>query len=273
VAARSASARAPADARSAESAELSPLDWNFLDANRIFMGSSRRGEYLERRDVAIASCGLPVQELNWGFLKPPYDGVAATAAAVHSHFAGRGLPFQVTLRSPDAERCAGALEAGGWRRRPDPTPAMTLAPPAAPPPAPAPLEIGVARTPEQLVAFREAAFEGFGYPVRAARLFLDERLLALPGVCLLAGRVDGAVAATSMLIATGGVAGIYWVATLAAQRGRGYGAALTWAAVAAGRELGCRVASLQASKLGRPVYARMGFEHALDYVHYLPPEA
>ena len=28
------------------------------------MGASDTGEYLERRDVAIASCGLPVEELN-----------------------------------------------------------------------------------------------------------------------------------------------------------------------------------------------------------------
>ena len=66
------------------------------------------------------------------------------------------------------------------------------------------------------------------------------------------------------------VAGIYWVATIEEQRRRGYGEALTWAAVAGGRELGCGIASLQASKLGRRIYARMGFEHGLDY-EYLHP--
>jgi GNAT superfamily N-acetyltransferase len=75
-----------------------------------------------------------------------------------------------------------------------------------------------------------------------------------------------------MLVATGSVAGIYWVATLDEQRGRGYGAALTWAAVAGGRELGCRIASLQASRLGRPVYSRMGFVHVLDHESLRPPE-
>jgi GNAT superfamily N-acetyltransferase len=107
--------------------------------------------------------------------------------------------------------------------------------------------------------------------VQAAKHFLDERLLAVPRLRFYAGRVDGAVVSTSMLVATGAVAGIYWVGTLEKHRGRGYGEALTWAAVAGGQELGCELASLQASKLGRPVYARMGFAHVLDY-EYLHPE-
>jgi GNAT superfamily N-acetyltransferase len=251
---------------------LSPPDCNFLDANRIFMAFSERGEYLERRAVAIACCGLPVQELNWGFLKPPYDDVEGTAAAVRAYFAERNLPFRVSFRGADRARCAPALDAAGWRHGGDPAPGMTLALPATPSPAPAGLGIEEVRTAEQLVGFREAAFRGFGYPVAAARLFLGERLLTLPNVRLYAGRSGDAVVATSMLITTGDVAGIYWVATLEEQRGRGYGAALTWAAAVGGEQRGCRIASLQASKQGRPVYARMGFAHVLDYEHRLPPE-
>ena len=89
---------------------------------------------------------------------------------------------------------------------------------------------------------------------------MDQRTLAL------------AVVATSILFTTGDVEGIYWVATLEEQRGRGYGEALTWAAALGGQRAGCRIASLQASQLGRPVYARMGFAHVLDYEHLLPPE-
>jgi hypothetical protein len=222
--------------------------------------------------VAIACCGLPVEEFNWGFLKPPYDDVEATAAAVRAYFTERKLPFRISFRGADRARCAPALEAAGWRRKGDPVPGMTLALPAAPAPSPAGLVIEEARTADQLVAFRDATFRGFGYPETAARFFLGERLLALPNVRLYAGRSGDAVVATSMLITTGDVAGIYWVSTLEEQRGRGYGAALTWAAAAGGEQRGCRIASLQASKQGRPVYARMGFAHVLDYEHRLPPE-
>ena len=251
---------------------LAALDANYLDANRVFVASSDTGEYLERRDVAIACCGLPVQTLNWGFLKPPHDDLGATAAAVQSYFTARKLPFQLTFRDAEGAPARG-LEAAGWRRRVDPTPGMVLPLPASVPEPPAGLTIAEVPTSEQLVAFREAAFRGFGYPVAAAHIFLNDRLLGLPGVHLYAGRVDGVVVATSVLVATSGVGGIYWVATLEEQRGRGYGEALTWAAVSGGHAAGCRVASLQASKLGRPVYARMGFAHVLDYEHLLPPEA
>jgi GNAT superfamily N-acetyltransferase len=251
---------------------LSAFDRNRLEANRIFMGLSDTGEYVEERDVAIASCGLPVEALNWGFLKPPYDAPLATAATVRSYFDRRRLPFRLAFRA-EARRELAELECAGWRHEADPTPGMALAIPVAFPEAPEALSIRQVRTSDEMVAFREAAFRGFGYPVPAARLFINERFLSLPRVRLHAGFVGDEVVATSILIATDAVAGIYWVATLEEQRGRGYGAALTWAAVAGGRELGCRVASLQASKMGCPVYARMGFEHVLDYEYLHPPEA
>jgi len=250
---------------------LSPVDCNYLDANRMFMGSSDTGEYLERRDVAIASCGLPVQDLNWGFLKPPYQDVEATAAAVRSYFADRRLPFQLTFRQLERQRIQ-KLEATGWQLKSDPTPGLILALPASIPARPSGLEIVEVRTTEQLVAFREAAFRGFGHPVAAAHMFLNERLLALPQVRAYSGLVDGLVVATSVLVVTSSAAGIYWVATLEAHRRQGYGEALTWAAVAGGQEFRCAIASLQASKVGRRVYERMGFEHVLDYTHLLPPE-
>jgi len=252
---------------------LPALDANYLEASRIFVSYSDTGEYRERADVAIVSCGLPVEALNFGFLKPPHGELAATAAAVSSYFADRKLPFQLTFRERGPDPSIGNLESNGWRRKPEPMPGMTLAMPASTQAAPARLAIQEVRTQEQLVGFREAAFRGFGYPVAAARIFLNERVFGLPQVRLYSGLVDGAVVATSMLIATGVIAGIYWVATLEEQRGRGYGEALTLSAVAGGREFGCGIASLQASMLGRPVYARMGFEHVLDYQSLLPPKA
>ena len=252
---------------------LRGLDENFRDANRIFVASSPRGEYRERRDVAIVCCGLPAESLNWGFLKPPYADAPATAEAVRDYFAERKLPFNLTFREKDPHPLLDAFTAAGWRRKPDPTPGMTLALPARAPAPPASLSIERVRTLSQLAAFRDVAFRGFGYPPAIAHHFLPDRLLELPQVRAYAGLVGGELVATSLLIATGRVAGIYWVATLEAQRGRGYGEALTWASVAGGSEFGCDVASLQASKLGRPVYTRMGFEHALDYEHLLPPEA
>jgi len=251
---------------------LSELDCNYLDAQRVFMGSSDTGEYLERSDVAISSCGLRAESLNWGFLKPPYHDPPATAARVERYFGERKLPFQISFRSADEAACSAPLEAIGWRPKREPIPGMTLDLRGALPVPATSLEVETVRTEEQLVGFREVAFRAFGYPVAGAHLFLNQRLLALPQVALFAGRLDRTIVATSMLIATSGVAGIYWVATGEVHRSRGFGEALTWAAAAAGRERGCAVASLQASKLGRPVYERMGFAHVLDYAFLSPPD-
>lgn len=240
------------------------LDHNFVEANRALVVYTKRGSFHERHGVAIVSSGLLVEALNWGLLRPPFDDVVASAAAVRDAFAPAGLPHRLVFRGEHREALR-VLADHGWSHRQDGSPAMTLALPASPPPAPRELGIREVTTPAALAAYGDAAFTGFGYPPLAAGLFLHEHLLSLSHFRLYAGVVDGAVVATSMLVATGAVAGIYWVATRPEQRGRGYGEALTWAAIAGGEALGCRLAFLVASKAGFPVYARMGFAHAFDH--------
>jgi len=65
--------------------------------------------------------------------------------------------------------------------------------------------------------------------------------------------------AVSALIVAEGLAGVYCVATLPDHRGRGLGAALTVAALQAGREIGLTTGVLQASEAGFGVYQRIGF--------------
>ena len=74
-----------------------------------------------------------------------------------------------------------------------------------------------------------------------------------------------------MTIVNHGVAGIYWVGSLAEARGRGVGRAITAAATNAGFDLGAEFASLQASPMGEPVYRAMGYETIYDYRLLLSP--
>ncbi len=73
------------------------------------------------------------------------------------------------------------------------------------------------------------------------------------------GRAGGVAVTTSTLMTGGGVAGIYNVATEAAYRRRGLGAAMTVAALEEGRRLGLRIGGLQSSELGHGVYEALGF--------------
>ena len=73
--------------------------------------------------------------------------------------------------------------------------------------------------------------------------------------CFLGGRA----VATALLLLQDGVAGIHLVATSSDCRRRGYGTAVTAAALGYAKAAGYRSAALQASAMGKGVYGRLGF--------------
>ena len=83
------------------------------------------------------------------------------------------------------------------------------------------------------------------------------------------GLLDGRPVATSRVAIASGAAGLYAVATLPDVRRRGFGRAMTLAAMHAGRSLGMRIGVLQASDEGMPVYRRLGFRTMFDYDVYM----
>lgn len=86
------------------------------------------------------------------------------------------------------------------------------------------------------------------------------------------GRIDGRIVGVSELLLADGVAGVYLVATDAAWRRRGVGAALTSAALALARDRGFPVATLQATHMGESLYRRLGFTTVARYETVaLPP--
>jgi hypothetical protein len=68
-----------------------------------------------------------------------------------------------------------------------------------------------------------------------------------------------------------GVVGIYAVATLEQFRGKGYGGAITAHCMSWGQTRGARLAVLQASKMGLPVYQKLGFVEVGPSVAYIKP--
>lgn len=73
------------------------------------------------------------------------------------------------------------------------------------------------------------------------------------------GLLDDVPVATSSVLLTGDLAGIYHVGTLPDARGRGIGSALTAAALRLAKERGAKQAVLQSSDMGESVYRSLGF--------------
>ena len=83
---------------------------------------------------------------------------------------------------------------------------------------------------------------------------------------------DGRAVAGALLYMAHGVGGIGWVATVPEEFGRGYGAAVTGTVVAEGLRRGAAFLNLQASPMGAPMYARLGFTTPTHYRWFYPPE-
>lgn len=130
------------------------------------------------------------------------------------------------------------------------------------PPMPDGLEIRQVFTGRELHQWIHVASIGFGLSKEWEPVWYDFFTLAaceLPFRTYLA-LLDGRPVGTSQLFTSAGVAGIYNVTCLPEARNRGIGKAITYAPLLDARSLGYKVAILQASQLGYPVYRRLGFQ-------------
>lgn len=172
-----------------------------------------------------------------------------------------------TLVSPFA---TPDLENRGWHLVGHP-PLMARLPGAVPPPAmPAELRIHEVVDQPGLEVFERTLVDAYPMPdlqpYRWGR-FYDERVLGGP-TRLWIGFVDGQPVATSAAHVAAGVNNVEMIATVAGCRGRGYGAALTWAATTADPSL---PSILIASDLGRPVYERLGYTALSRWTIWMRP--
>jgi len=252
---------------------LDEADHNYWRANGAFFGTSRIGGAAESGRLVLQNCGAPSIEFNVAHLKTPDDDLDAAITAARAYFEPLGLDYSIEVRSDRAHVCTPALRAAGFERANE-VPSMIWpedrveASRRDTPREFTGLEIATVESDEELRSFQETSFEGFGLPAAAGSMFLTRQLQRRPDVWLYLGRIDGRPACTSALVQTGRMAGVYWVATLESFRGRGLGEIMTRHAALGGHELGNRVACLQASEMGRPVYERMGFETVAHYVRF-----
>ncbi len=245
--------------------ELGRLADENLMASWVKLGSGGGASIRTSGSAAFVATGIPVAFFNGVFVAGPVDEPDRLIADAIEFMGECGVPWLLWLRDGvDSEllaagRRAGLTEAGG-------PPGMVL--PAIPdtPAAPAELEITTVSDAAGVEVFRDLTARGFGLPMEIVERIVAEPLLDDPEIALVVGSVEETPVSCAMLSTTGSTAGIYNVATPAEHRRRGYGAAVTWAAIEHGVRRGCDHSVLQASEMGAPVYRAMGFTDIGPYV-------
>jgi len=104
------------------------------------------------------------------------------------------------------------------------------------------------------------AYESIGIPKEQTEAYfaVPQRLLS-PKLIIYIAYLNGQPASTAMALMTEQVAGIYWVGTTKAARGRGLAEACVRLVGNAGFARGAKIAALQASPMGEPIYQRIGY--------------
>jgi N-acetylglutamate synthase len=169
-----------------------------------------------------------------------------------------GLPFGVLLRST----VAPALEAEARRlglSAVERIPAMVMAADELRDRGTAGLGIVKVRESADLERALAVMAAGFDAPAALFQPLYQPAIAELPGLSIYLATVKDEPVSTAVSWQGDGGVGIFNVATPAALRGQGYGAAVTARAAEDGFRAHAELAWLQASDLGEPVYRRMGF--------------
>jgi GNAT superfamily N-acetyltransferase len=242
------------------------------------IGRSPGAVVREHGGGVLVATGVPFPFFN-GVMGSCLEGEAVPAAieGARAFFQERGMPWLwwvgPTTRPPDlAER----LRTCGFARAFEmPGMALDLQAMADDLPAPQGLSIERVGSAEALSLWLGVALAAFDFSpqLEAPLLALESGLGVEPESPYqrFLGRLDGRPVATASLH-LGEVAGIFTIGTLAEARRRGIGAAMTLAPLRVARERGQRVAILSASRMGEPVYRRIGFQEYCRLAAYLLPE-
>lgn len=166
----------------------------------------------------------------------------------------RGAAGPVDMEDPFSATELGHLGVGSWQM-----PIMLRLPGAVDAPA---VAVQRVREEAELLGAERAVIESFGLgrfePYRPGEMF-PRAILDEPGVALYVSHVDGEVAGACVTVEANGFASHYWVGTTEAARSRGIGRAVMLGSL---EPLAGVPVTLTASKLGVPLYEKLGFTAA-----------
>jgi hypothetical protein len=253
-----------------DSKQKNLVDYNYILSMGLLTSNTITGEFFNCYKFSIFNTGVPNRQFNVFFVKEKTSKPMKLLQKGEQFFETRGLPFRVSFRCGLEKDFLSLLSDKGYKENPPET-VMTLSELPDQNVFQKDLDIRRVSSAEELAHFQEIVEKGYALPRGSGPFVITEPIWNLPDTEMFVGYADNQPACTSMLIKTGAVGGIYWVATLDRFRNRGFGKAITGQSVVAGKNRGCTFASLQASAMGKPLYLKMGFDNPYNYPNYNSP--
>lgn len=243
---------------------------NLGAALQVWCENAEGGAIDADADCLITRSAAPLRSFNNVLVRSDVADMAALAARIGAMFAGSHGRYRLRVRGGVQPTADAAFEVHGLVRRGG-IPCLGIA-----------LEhykgavdatgceirrVEDASTLQDHVAAVAAAFDWA--PAELARVFRsglvqDARWRGYVGY------VNGVPVASAQIVATDGMAGVYYVGVAPGVRRGGVGESVTRHALRDAIAMGCTRAALQASPMGFRIYERMGFRHIADYRQYVP---
>jgi GNAT superfamily N-acetyltransferase len=249
---------------------------NLIEFHRALTRWGSRGALEEGNGAVLCAGGswIPVVA-NEAFRSEGNLGGAELIVRAEKFFAQLARGFSVKVRdNGEDEDLRRACLVAGLQGFGEPVPQMICLQPLS---GPTPIEGITVRSVEDedglhaFVSVNAAAYATYGMPPEVLADLFDETAIVLGdrSAHMVVARRATLPVATAMIFESDGVASVQWVGTIPDARGTGLGALVTTAVTNLAFDRGASSCTLQASPMGAPVYARLGYETLYHYAEYV----
>ena len=233
----------------------------------------RNGRFQTWNGVAFVGMDLPGPGFNFAaVLHPDAPSLDELLPVAREFFAECKSNWGVLVQGDAGQPMEAELRSRGWAVDED-EPAYVLdelrAISATAPPE---LAIRVEATQAHADAYHAVTSAAFNAPPELGDALKPSPGYAVdPNIALFIGSVGGKDVTAAGYSRSGDAAVLWGVATLESHCGRGYGAAVSRAALAHAASRGCTTGALRSGPKSRPLYERLGFRYVCQHRTYVHP--